>query len=87
MSNAQKLAESIPAEYRKEIVEMNMIQEAKAQSTDPFMIHLSVIYRNYIDGTFSLDCNLCAGRCLDVWKVMLPHLVELEKNSNTLDKV
>lgn len=87
MANAKRLAERIPAEYRKEILEMNMIQEAQGSNTNSTMMYLVVIYKNYIEPTFSPDCNLCCGRALDAFKLMLPYLVELEKGSNALNEV
>lgn len=80
----KKIAALIPAEYRKEILELNMIQRAVANSADATMSYLATIWKNYIEPDFTGDCNLCYGRVLDNFKQMKPYLVEMEKVNNLL---
>lgn len=87
MSNLRKLAELIPSEYRKEIIEMEMLKVAKAQTTDPTMQYLNVIWKNYVEPTYEPDCNFCCDRVLKNLKAMLPEMAALEKEANLLKAV
>jgi hypothetical protein len=80
----KEIAQLIPAEYRKEILELNIIENAQAISSNESMLYLVAIWKNYVEPDFSGDCNLCLGRVLTNLKNMLPTFVELEKESNLL---
>lgn len=82
--NIRQIAELIPAEYRREILELNMIDNAIATNTDATMGYLGVIWKNYIEPDFSPDCNLCYGRVLTNFKQMKKTLCELEQESQLL---
>ena len=84
MSNLRKIAMLIPAEYRKEILELNMIENATAIAGNESMHYLAVIWKNYIEPDFSPDCNLCYARVLKNLKQMKSIFIELEKESNML---
>ena len=86
MSQLRKLAEQIPAEYRREILELNMIQQAVASNTNQTMLYLTTIWKNFIEKEFEPDCNLCCGRVLKNLKAMQPDLIALEKESKLLDQ-
>jgi hypothetical protein len=83
----KQIASLIPREYRKEILELNMIDRAIAQSTDPTMHYLGIIWKNYVDPNFTGDCNLCYGTVLTNLKNMKTTLVEMERESKLLDQV
>lgn len=79
------IANLIPAEYRKEILELNIIEKAVAIAGDPNMDYLSTIWKDYIEPDFEPDCPLCFTRVLKNFKNLKPTLIELEKNSKLLD--
>jgi len=87
MSNINQIAALIPAEYRKEILELNMIDEAQAIGTDGSMQYLGVIWKNYVEPDFTPDCNMCYGRVLTNFKQIKKSLIELEKQSKLLNQV
>lgn len=82
--SGERLAKLIPPEYRKEILELRMIDTAQALIGDTTMHYLSIVWKEYIEPTFSADCNLCLARVLRNMKKMKPVLIELEKNSKLL---
>lgn len=87
MSQLRKLAEQIPAEYRREILGMNMLMVAQANNTNQTMLYLCVIWKEYIEKEFEPDCNLCCARVLKNLKAMQPELIQLEKESQLLNQV
>ncbi|MGE9312879.1 hypothetical protein ACLOAU_14625 [Niabella sp. CJ426] len=82
-----EIAKMIPSEYRKEILEMDMIANAQATASDNTMYYLATIWKNYIEPTFQGDCNLCYARVLNSYKQLFPDLIELEKQSKLIDEV
>lgn len=78
------IAALIPDEYRKEILEMNMIDTAIAVGTDATMHYLGVIWKNYVEADFTPDCNMCLARVLNNMKQLKPVLVQMEKDSKLL---
>lgn len=84
MSSIRQIAELIPAEYRKEILELNMIENAVANDTNQSMHYLVVIWKNYVEPNFEPDCNLCRGRVLKNFRGLKSELIELEKEHNLL---
>lgn len=87
MSNLKALANRIPAEYRKEMLELNMIDSAKPVMGDKPMHYLSVVWKNYIEPNFEADCNLCLARVSTNMKAMKDILVQLEKEHQLLKSV
>lgn len=81
---SQRIAELIPAEYRKEILDLNMIDSAVANQADASMVYLATIWKTYIEPDFSPDCNLCMGRVLTNFKQIKQILIQLEKQNNLL---
>lgn len=81
---SKRIAELIPPEYRKEMLELNMIDTAVAQHGDNSMHYLATIWKNYVEKDFTGDCNLCLARVLDNFKAIKKHLVEMEKGSQLL---
>lgn len=82
--NQREIAASIPGEYRREILQMNLIDKAQAVAADPSMHYLATIWKNYIDPTFTPDCPLCYGRVLNHFKALKLDFIELEKQANLL---
>lgn len=85
MSRLKEIAALIPAEYRKEILELNMIDQAQAVGSDATMQYLGVIWKNYVEPDFSPDCNLCYGRVLENFRNLKKILIELEKQDKLLN--
>lgn len=83
--NIKKIAERIPGEYRKEILDLEMIDKAIPNNTDNTMHYLSVIWKNYIEPDFDAACNLCYSRVLDNMKKLKPILIEIEKENRLLN--
>ena len=83
----KRIAALIPPEYRKEILDLDMIGRAIGNSSDATMAYLITIWKNYIEPDFSPDCNLCIARVLDNFKQMKATLVDMEKDANLLNTV
>lgn len=84
--STRSLAALIEREYRKEILELNMIQQAQAVMTNPTMQYLCTIWKAYIEPDFEPDCNMCCSRVLKNFKAMKKDLIALELESKLLDK-
>lgn len=84
MSGLRKIAELIPAEYRREILELNIIASAVARAGDQSMFYLITIWKNYVEEDFEPDCNLCMSRVLTNFKNLKDTLVAMEKESQLL---
>lgn len=80
----KELAALIPQEYRKEILDLDMIESASATAESSNMHYLIVVWQNYIEKDFQPDCNLCLGRVLDSFKQMKKSLIELEREYQLL---
>jgi hypothetical protein len=85
--SAERIAQLIPPEYRKEILELNMIDTAIAQHTDTTMHYLAVVWKNYIEKDFKAECNFCLARVLKNMKSLKPILIRLELESKLLKQV
>ena len=81
----QQIIERIPAEYRKEILELNMISKAQAQGADPSMAYLGTVWKEYVSPDEDLGCGLCLSRILDNFRQLQPTMVAMEKQSKLLD--
>lgn len=80
------IANQIPAEYRKEILQTNMISQAIANNADPSMHYLVNIWQTYVEPHEKIDlgCGLCRERILNNFRGIQDTLVTLEKQSNLL---
>jgi hypothetical protein len=50
----RQIANQIPSNYRKEILETNLISSAIASASDPAMQYLGTIWKNYVNPWKSL---------------------------------
>lgn len=84
-----EIASRIPAEYRKEILETNMISRATANSADASMAYLLQIWKTYVspDEVIDMGCGLCKERILTNYRQLQDTLVVLEKQSNMLNAI
>lgn len=87
MTGLEKNARLIPDEYRKEIIELDLVNKAKAQTTDGTMNYLGVIWKNYIDPGYELTCNSCCDKVLKAFRLMLPIFINIEKENRLLKAV
>lgn len=83
----KQIAGRIPAEYRKEILETNMISQATANQADTSMFYLLTIWQNYVEPNEIIDigCGICKERILKNYRELQATLVELEKQSKLLN--
>ncbi len=83
----KEIAKLIPANYRKEILETNMITHAQSTASDTGMYYLFTIWKNYVEpnADMKVECGFCLERILKNYNEMLPVLIELEKESNLLN--
>lgn len=81
----EKMAALIPAEYRKEMLDLEMIDKAIPNNTDASMHYLCVIWKEYIEPDFDPTCNLCYSRVLTNLRTLKPTLVEIEKQNRLLN--
>jgi hypothetical protein len=87
MSTYRDIALLIPSEYRKEIIELNIVHQSVAIKENPGMAYLVTIWKNYVDENFAGECNLCLGDLLKNYKQLLPEIIQLEKEAKLLDAV
>lgn len=80
----RKLAELIPHEYRRELLELNLIDTAVATDGNEPMHYLVTIWQQYIEYDFQPDCNLCRSRVLNNFKGMKKTLIDLEQEYQLL---
>lgn len=82
-----QIAAQIPAEYRREILQTNMISQATANQADPSMFYLLRIWKAYVEPNEILDegCGMCRERILKNYRELQATMVELEKQSKLLD--
>lgn len=95
MTGYYSIAQRIPAETRKMMLEGNFIFKAVANEYDSDMIKLYIIYANYIepyseaykyeDGRIIGACQLCLTNILDKFKLLEPYLIQLERESNLIE--
>ncbi len=83
----RQIAARIPAEYRKEILQTNMISNATASNADASMSYLLTIWQNYVepDEIIDIGCGLCKERILKNYRELQAILLDLEKESNLLN--
>lgn len=82
--SVRRIAELIPAEYRREILELNIIESSVAMAGNESMDYLVVIWKDYVEHDFEPECNLCRARVLGNFKEMKSTLVEMEKEYQLL---
>lgn len=81
------IAEKIPAEYRKEILQLNMINQATASTMDAKMMYLANVWKNYINPDEDLSCGLCLQRILKNYQQLQTTFIEMEKQSKLLESL
>lgn len=86
-NSTRRLAALILPEYRKEILELEMIGRAQAVTSDPVMDQLINVWQKFVEHDFRADCDQCCSRVLKEFKKMYPFLVELEQESRLLNAV
>src|SRR6185295_15559151 len=72
------LAKLIPEIERREILELNLIEQAKALATDGTMDYLCMIWQKAIDPHFSKDSDHGLTMVLKTLKEIKPALLQLE---------
>jgi len=83
-----QLAQQVPAKFRNQILEENLIYKAIPQPEDTHMKMLFIIWQNYIEpGNEMLDmaCNKCLYEMLNKYKLLQPHFITLTKEDKLLD--
>lgn len=83
----KQIAACIPAHYRKEILELQIIETAQPIAADGGMQYLAVLWKNYIAPTEDINCPRCYERVLKNFKELLPLLADLEKESKLLESI
>ncbi len=83
----RQLAEKIPAEYRREILLLNMISKAQPNAGDKLMNYLVTIWKNYIDSERPATCALCFVGILNDYKTIQAELIKLEKERQLLNSI
>ena len=83
----REIAQMIPQEYRKEIIETGLIHSAIPTITNPSMNYLGIIWKNYVSPEEDLHCGLCLQRIIENYRQMEPILIQLEKERKLLNSV
>jgi hypothetical protein len=91
MTNYQT-AKLIPTEFRTQIVDDNVIYKAVVAPDDVQMNILVILYQNYIftEGELvdmSNPCLACLSKILDIFKLLLPEFLLLEKDRKLLEDI
>lgn len=84
LADAAKL---IPAEYRKEILDTNMISTAASNRGNVEMQYLATVWKTNIEPDFKETCGICLTDLLRKLVAIQPYLIELEKESRLLDSL
>lgn len=89
MSNNLLVAKQIPAEFRRQLLNDNIIYKAVADTGDGHMAILIIIYRTYIftdEPPIDINnpCLKCLAKILKIFQTIQPELVILEKESKLL---
>lgn len=85
MGNLKSIAELIPADERRVILERNLIQNSRAVSGDYAMSYLMVIWREYVEPFIDVTCNACLARVRNNFVGLQDIFIELEKTERTID--
>lgn len=95
MHSYYDIAQLIPHDLRRMVLVENFIYKAVAKESDPDMVKLFIIYKNYIeptnemyqykDGRIINACQLCLTKILDTFKLLEPYLITLEKQYQLLE--
>lgn len=80
-----EIAAAIPAEYRKEILETNMIADSIAQRGNPQIEYLANVWKVYVEAAFNPTCNRCLETLKRNFVIMQPILIKLEQESKLLN--
>ena len=96
-----QIAKLIPNKHRRNILEKNHIYKAVVDFNDWDMMQLYFYYSTYIEAdnpmyAFEIkngkivtqqNCLICLRNMLDKWEIILPSLVELEKEYDALNSL
>ena len=85
--NQREIAQLIPATYRREILELNIVVQSRPIASDPNMNYLGIMWKEYISPGEDLTCGLCLQRILDNFRSLQAVFIELEKESKLLASV
>lgn len=82
-----ELSALIPANYRKEILELNMIAKASSNRSDATMKYLFEVWKEFIEpnNDLNFECGNCLERILTNFRGMQESMIQLEKNHNLLN--
>lgn len=85
----KRIAALIPKEYRKEILELNIIEHSAFENGVPngSMNHLIIIWKDYVEPDFKAECNRCITRMMDNYKALKPTLMEMHKEEKLLNEL
>lgn len=75
------MAELVPAEIRKVILERKMIDKAKPYQENELFKFLFEAYAEFIDVAKEVSdftCHQCRGKVWEDWKKLKPYLITLE---------
>lgn len=92
MLSQKKIAAQIPAKFRKQILEDNVIYKAVPVSGDVHMKILGIVFENYVypQGEkidWDNPCQLCLRNIHTQFKALEKFLVALEKESKLIDSI
>ncbi|NCX93167.1 MAG: hypothetical protein EBX40_00610 [Gammaproteobacteria bacterium] len=86
----KKQAARLPAKYRKQILEDNVIYKAVAQQGDTHMEILFLLYSNYYEPynkSLRRDCVQCLHSILTKFQNMERSFIQLEREAKLLDSI
>lgn len=81
--NYQEIAKLIPASYRKEILETNMIANAVGIGGNPEMFYLHSVWKQFIEPEIG-DCALCFQRVLTNFRQLQQTFIDLKQADELL---
>lgn len=86
--NSKQIARSIPHEYREKIV-MEWLPNSAPSLANTYFKLLWEAWFVFVapDDVKKPDCQICINAIFNNWKALLPDLVAVEKEYNTLEEV
>lgn len=75
----------IPRETRRKILIENYISKAQPHGASPEMVYLMTVWKEYLEPTLQVTCNLCYDRILRSFRSLQDVMIKDEKEFQLLD--
>lgn len=86
MVPVRNIASLIPRSERRVILERNYIYLAVANAIDYPMKYLMIVWKEYVEPTVDVSCNVCYDRVLRNYRSLQEEFIKLEREDRLLDE-